>query len=737
MAETVHHTLEKLVPSLQYLEARRVISQSELREILKQRSDHEYLLTGPFDLRDARRVLAYEKGLEALCKRRCRRSVLPNKHEQHIQQRIKSLYVRCARRLRGDDLLALQQDHLAYITDDYKASRSKASNKEAGQLLRQMLADHAGRDEVWVAAAKWEMEHHGAIDNARAILQRALRLMPDSTRIWRAYFVIETMYWGELLQKLKDDTAARNLGRLKRKAAAERQAKRRKGEEGAAVPEDGGEAETLGDGSPAAEPEDIPDALASLLRGSIPAVVHRHAVRSVPAQAVALSIDMLEQCAKFPFTAALQRTIGARLEAVGVEGGRDAALARAAAASVEMRIAAARTQTAQQFAGRPIPGSEEEPPTPADPTAELAAAWDSLALRPERSAADTDAALWLCDLAVRLAYGLPQEAKLPESVEAVPEIRDPLAAAALDAAATLGGPEWLLSREAAPRVAGVLRRRGEHEAAAAALRRVCDAGLAGDDLGALWADWAAAAVAAGKPAPEAVAEAAARAGNFPSAAPLWVAAVQLAAARGCSDPGAGGPGDAGEEGGDSSSELDYDADAPPRAAPPPRRARARAAVRGEALDAACSRAVAAASSLGAAKYGAARDRALTQVAQCVLAVHPQSAAGLAAIPALPEAVALQLADIAVADEARARGAGQGAGARLLFERLLRPNARVLRGKWRHHNPSYSAALWGRWAQYEQRHAVSRAHAVRKLAERAGINAAELEAEAAAAALRYD
>lgn len=57
--------------------------------------------------------------------------------------------------------------------------------------------------DLWMMAAKYEFEVNESVESSRAIFQRALRFLPDETKLWIEYFKMELMCV-ELVVKRKE-----------------------------------------------------------------------------------------------------------------------------------------------------------------------------------------------------------------------------------------------------------------------------------------------------------------------------------------------------------------------------------------------------------------------------------------------------------------------------------------------------------------------------------------------------
>ena len=234
-SDAVHKVLEDMVPAMEYFIARKVFSKDEVKDIVKKRTDTEYLLQGPnAGYEEVLQSITYEKGLEEIRRKRSKGVQLKqHKHNDHIIERITKIYDRFGEFMSGEDRIQLNYSQLEFLSKQ----KGKSYDRRCSQILGKLILEHPGREDIWVHAARWEMERHHSIDNSRDILQRALRLTPTGLRIWKAYFLIELTYWGELLSAFDD-------------------------------------AEDKEDASK--KPE-----MSVLLSGEIPKIVHKHAMKSI------------------------------------------------------------------------------------------------------------------------------------------------------------------------------------------------------------------------------------------------------------------------------------------------------------------------------------------------------------------------------------------------------------------------------------------------------------------------
>jgi len=68
------------------------------------------------------------------------------------------------------------------------------SNKVLSRIFVQALKLHPLQSEIWIRAANWEYDENQNMNAARALLQKALRILKDDKNIWMQYFRLELLY---------------------------------------------------------------------------------------------------------------------------------------------------------------------------------------------------------------------------------------------------------------------------------------------------------------------------------------------------------------------------------------------------------------------------------------------------------------------------------------------------------------------------------------------------------------
>ncbi|OJD28074.1 hypothetical protein ACJ73_00530 [Blastomyces percursus] len=177
--------LEQLVPEFKEFEKKKIFSRDEISAILKKRSDFEHRInaTGPKPA-DYARYAEYEMNLDTLRRKRTKR--LGVKSPMHTgQRRVFFILDRATKKFHGD--ISLWMQYIEY------ARRQKAY-KKLGQIFMNALRLHPTRVELWIYAARYALEDHGDMTQARSYMQRGLRFCKSSKLLWLQYAKLEMIY---------------------------------------------------------------------------------------------------------------------------------------------------------------------------------------------------------------------------------------------------------------------------------------------------------------------------------------------------------------------------------------------------------------------------------------------------------------------------------------------------------------------------------------------------------------
>ncbi|KAM3920056.1 U3 small nucleolar RNA-associated protein 6 homolog isoform 2-T2 [Leptodactylus fuscus] len=188
MAEFVQRRVEDHIPELQQLERVGLLTEKEVRSVIKKVTALEYKLKRrSVDKEDFISYIQYEINfLELLRKRRQRIGYSFKKEEIEyvVLQRIHDLFNRAINKWKED--LQLWMSHVAFA--------KKWNRKEQlSRIFSSLLAVHPDKPALWIMAAKWEFEDKLSTESSRHVFLRALRFHPDSAKLYQEYFRMELM----------------------------------------------------------------------------------------------------------------------------------------------------------------------------------------------------------------------------------------------------------------------------------------------------------------------------------------------------------------------------------------------------------------------------------------------------------------------------------------------------------------------------------------------------------------
>ncbi|QRW25123.1 U3 small nucleolar RNA-associated protein 6 [Rhizoctonia solani] len=188
-----------MLPELKELEERGIFSQPEARAILKQRTAFESALIRRVALKsDYIKYVQYEITLEALRKKRAARlNNTDNKSslaDYCIVRRQFFILERAVRKFKNDVSLWVQYIELA---------RSNNARSLVGKLCSRALSLHPTSPSLYIIAASHELDSSLSPTGARALLQRGLRINPESIELWTEYIRMELGYCEGLRRRWK------------------------------------------------------------------------------------------------------------------------------------------------------------------------------------------------------------------------------------------------------------------------------------------------------------------------------------------------------------------------------------------------------------------------------------------------------------------------------------------------------------------------------------------------------
>lgn len=191
--EKARFYLERAVPQLREFEAKGIFTADEIRSLVRKRTDFEHLVLSPGNKpSDWLNYAAWEKSLEKLRAKRCRRLQIRTSSKHTGEGRIFGILERAVNRHPGS--LELWKEYLAYAKD-LKAT------KRYRKVMSRALRMHPAKPELWVMAGR-RSAHNGDMQAARAFFMRGARFCTRDATVWLEYARCE-MEWLERMDAKK------------------------------------------------------------------------------------------------------------------------------------------------------------------------------------------------------------------------------------------------------------------------------------------------------------------------------------------------------------------------------------------------------------------------------------------------------------------------------------------------------------------------------------------------------
>ncbi|KAJ5095575.1 RNA-processing protein HAT helix [Penicillium alfredii] len=182
--------LEQSVPELKEYERKNIFTKDEITSIVKKRSDFEHKLNARgAQPADFVRYAEYEMNLDILRKKRVKRLGIRSAGYSG-QRRIFFILDRATRKFHGD--LNLWVQYIEY-------ARKQKAHKKLTMIFTDALRLHPTSAELWVYAAKYVLDDHADMTQARSYMQRGLRFCKSARTLWIQYAKLELIYIAKLV----------------------------------------------------------------------------------------------------------------------------------------------------------------------------------------------------------------------------------------------------------------------------------------------------------------------------------------------------------------------------------------------------------------------------------------------------------------------------------------------------------------------------------------------------------
>lgn len=184
--EKVQFQQEQMLAELKDFAQKGLFTQKEIKHIMKKRTAFETALVRRVAKKgDFLRYAAYEMSLDSLRKKRLERLKLPpsppSVSDYALVRRQFYIFERALKKFKADVGLWVQYINVA---------KHEGARALVGRITARALQLHPNTPALYILAASHELEHLSP-SAARTLLQRGIRLNPDSVEMWREYVKME------------------------------------------------------------------------------------------------------------------------------------------------------------------------------------------------------------------------------------------------------------------------------------------------------------------------------------------------------------------------------------------------------------------------------------------------------------------------------------------------------------------------------------------------------------------
>ncbi|KAJ7039218.1 U3 small nucleolar RNA-associated protein 6-domain-containing protein [Mycena alexandri] len=248
--ERVQFQQEQMLAELKDLVEKNIFTKQESKQVMKKRTQFETALVRRVAKKaDFLRYAAYEMGLEQLRRKRVERlkivSTQASISDYALVRRQFHIFERALKKFKADVGLWVQ-----YID----VAKREGAHTLVGRVVARAIQLHPDTPALYILAAAHELDH-GSPSAARTLLQRGIRINPESIEMWREYVRMELAFM-ESLRRRWDVLGLDEKGKG-REALGE-------GEEAGEMHADQASEEALADGETGAA-----EARAAIMRGGI------------------------------------------------------------------------------------------------------------------------------------------------------------------------------------------------------------------------------------------------------------------------------------------------------------------------------------------------------------------------------------------------------------------------------------------------------------------------------------
>ncbi|KAJ7668423.1 U3 small nucleolar RNA-associated protein 6-domain-containing protein [Mycena polygramma] len=187
--ERVQFQQEQMLAELKDLVEKNIFTKQESRQIMKKRTQFETALVRRVAKKaDFLRYAAYEMGLEQLRRKRVERlkivSTQASISDYALVRRQFHIFERALKKFKADVGLWIQ-----YID----VAKREGAHTLVGRVVARAIQLHPDTPALYILAAGHELDH-GSPSAARTLLQRGIRINPESVEMWREYVRMELAF---------------------------------------------------------------------------------------------------------------------------------------------------------------------------------------------------------------------------------------------------------------------------------------------------------------------------------------------------------------------------------------------------------------------------------------------------------------------------------------------------------------------------------------------------------------
>ncbi|KAJ7874712.1 U3 small nucleolar RNA-associated protein 6-domain-containing protein [Mycena olivaceomarginata] len=187
--ERVQFQQEQMLSELKDLVDKNIFTKQESKQIMKKRTLFETALVRRVAKKaDFLRYAAYEMGLEQLRRKRVERLKIVSTHasvsDYALVRRQFHIFERALKKFKDDVALWIQYIDLA---------KREGAHTLVGRVVARAIQLHPDNTSLYILAAAHELDQ-GSPSAARTLLQRGIRINPESVEMWREYVRMELAF---------------------------------------------------------------------------------------------------------------------------------------------------------------------------------------------------------------------------------------------------------------------------------------------------------------------------------------------------------------------------------------------------------------------------------------------------------------------------------------------------------------------------------------------------------------